>query len=224
LRADLHSIFEAKKFAIVPKRSADDSEKPVLVVHAFVGHPHSEIAQLYHNVAPQPLSEIAIEFLFARFGWTIFHLLTVFLNGRVPRILSVCFNEGYFCQTFTAVQCMEMGKTSPSRSVTPRKRKPATGTSPEELEDGLEDKIEDESEDGIEDGLEDGDLDFEARRGRKRRRTSSLWSTTSTSVMSSGNCSYIVTWHLPCSRRSRALRESPLSRTNRRSIDKMVLG
>jgi hypothetical protein len=139
------------------------------VVHAFVGHPHSETGQFYHNVALQPLSEIAIEFLFARFTWTVFRFLTVFLNGRVPRIPSVRVNEGYYsCQTFTAIQCMEMGKTSPSRSMTPRKRKAGTETSPEELEDGIEDEIEYGIEDGFEDGLEDGDLNFEARWGRKR--------------------------------------------------------
>jgi hypothetical protein len=49
LRSDLHSIFDARRFAVVPKL-LDTDEKPAFVIHALVGNARSEIVQLYHDV------------------------------------------------------------------------------------------------------------------------------------------------------------------------------
>ena len=108
LRSDLHSIFEARQFAIVPKLS--HAEKPVFVVHVLLGDAQSEIVQLYHDVPLQPLTEIAIEFLFARFAWTIIRSAHNFLGGGLPRALRVRDGAMYKTQIFSALKCMELGK------------------------------------------------------------------------------------------------------------------
>ena len=163
LRSDLHSIFDSKKFAVVPKRSIPNKDKPLLVVHSFVATADSEITQLYHNVSLQTLSGIAKEFLFARFSWTIFPLLCIFLNRGVPRALLVREEQGNTVKTFSGVQCRTMATPVRSRSISPKKRKhPDTPAA--------------------EDECEDEDLDFEDFRGRQRRR---VCSTSSSSVTSS---------------------------------------
>ena len=163
LRSDLHSIFDSKKFAVVPKRSIPNKDKPLLVVHSFVATADSEIIQLYHNVSLQTLSGIAKEFLFARFSWTIFPLLCIFLNRGVPRALRVLAEQGNTIKTFSAVECRTMATPVRSRSISPKKRKhPDTPAA--------------------EDECEDEDLDFEDFRGRQRRR---VYSTSSISVTSS---------------------------------------
>src|SRR5947209_9175912 len=53
LRSDLHSIFDARRFAVVPKLP-DTDEKPAFVIHALTGNARSEIVQLYHDVPLQP--------------------------------------------------------------------------------------------------------------------------------------------------------------------------
>lgn len=141
LRSDLHSIFDARKFAVVPKLPHAE-EKPAFVVHALVSNARSEIVQLYHDVTLQPLTEIAIEFLFARFAWTIIRSANNFLGGGVPRALRVRDGAVYKTQIFSATKCMELGKPSPSGSTTPKKRKAATETSPEELEEEFEEEFE----------------------------------------------------------------------------------
>jgi hypothetical protein len=85
----------------------------------------------------------------------------------------------YKTQIFSAPECRELGKPSPSGSGTPMRRKAATETSPEELEEELEERLDLEA---LDERLED--LDFGACRARKRRRTSSFRSTSSSaSVM-----------------------------------------
>jgi len=133
LRADLHSIFDARTFAIVPK-TAQDQENPTFVVHVVLSDVSSEIVQLYHDVPLQPLTGLAIEFLFARFAWTVIPYANTFLGGGVPRALRVRDGTAYKTQTFSAPKCAELGKPSPSGSTTPKKRKGATETSAEEEE------------------------------------------------------------------------------------------
>lgn len=156
LRSDLHTLFDAKKFAFVPKRAGVNAERLSFAVHAFVNEVDSEIVQLYHNVVLQPLSELALEFLFARFAWTIFPLVSEFLARGRERVLRVRNKDEYSTETFSAAQCMGMVKQSRSRSASPKKRKPASEPDAEEILDE--------------------DLGFEEGRGRKRRRSSSpLW-------------------------------------------------
>jgi hypothetical protein len=197
LRSDLHNIFDARKFAVVPKFS-DAENKLVFVVHALVGNARSEIVQLYHDVPLQPLTEIAIEFLFARFAWTIICSANNFLGGGVPRALRVRDGAVYKTEIFSATECMELGKPSPSGNASPRKRKKASGASPG-LEEELEEELEEQSDEGLDlEGLDERleeleclDLDFGAYRALKRRRTSSFLSTSPASVMGSGE---IMMW------------------------------
>jgi HNH endonuclease len=158
LRSDLHSIFDSRKFAVVPKRSTLTEVKSLLVVHSFVPQVTSEITRLYHNVGLQTLSGIAKEVLFARFSWTIFPSLCIFLNGGVPRALLIREEQGNnTTKTFSAAECRT--KARPVRSLSPKKRKrPDTPAA--------------------EDECEDEDLGFEEFRGRQRQR---VYSTSSSS-------------------------------------------
>jgi len=170
LRLDLHSIFNARQFAIVPKLP-DVQEKPVFVVHALAGNVRSEIVQLYHNVPLQPLTKIGIEFLFARYAWTIIRSANPFLCCGLPRALRVHDGEVYKTKIFSPSQCMELGKPSPSGSTT----KTVSEELEEEFEEGLDLGLEAlEEVDRRLEALEDEEFDFEACRGRKRRRTSSF--------------------------------------------------
>lgn len=153
LRSDVHTLFDARKFAIVPKCSVP-GKKPSLVIHTWVNEATSEAVQLYHNVALQPLSGIAVELIFARLAWTLFRLSTIFLNGGVERILTVRDEQGYTTRSFSDTQCKDMVNEARMRSISRRKRKL---DAPEDvLEEASEDRFESESE----------------KRGRKRRRSS----------------------------------------------------
>jgi HNH endonuclease len=162
LRSDIHTLFDARKFAVVPKCASVDLEQPTLVVHAFVDEIQSEVVQLYHNVALQSLSGIAMEFLFARFAWTIFPFATVFLNGGVQRELQVRDQDGYCSRKFSEMQCREMARPGRSRSMSPKKQKPET--------EGSQGEVQDE------------DNFFEGNRGRKRRRPSRLSSRSASTI------------------------------------------
>ncbi|KAL8366382.1 hypothetical protein RB595_004923 [Gaeumannomyces hyphopodioides] len=81
LRSDLHSIFDAKRFAFTAKlgfnptsaSSPTDSVPAVaLVLHVLWSDLSSELVNLYHNRQPQLIRGLAPEFLFARFAWSLF--------------------------------------------------------------------------------------------------------------------------------------------------------
>ncbi|KAF2735544.1 hypothetical protein EJ04DRAFT_599953, partial [Polyplosphaeria fusca] len=59
LRSDLHTIFDQKRFTVVPKSS-------VLLIH--ITAPTFELTNLYHNVSLQPIIGVAIEYLLAQFA------------------------------------------------------------------------------------------------------------------------------------------------------------
>ncbi|MCJ1423921.1 hypothetical protein MMC29_001806 [Sticta canariensis] len=73
LRSDVHTIFNAKKFTIVPKQG-------VLVVHTFDEDALSEVYRLYHNVSLYQV-EANVQFLFATFAYTVFKHLSLFLES-----------------------------------------------------------------------------------------------------------------------------------------------
>jgi HNH endonuclease len=176
LRSDLHSIFDARNFAIVPKLPSVQ-EKPVFVVHVLASDVSSEIVQLYHNVPLQPLTGIRMEFLFARYAWTIIRSANSFLGVGLPRALRVLDGELYKTQVFSPSQCMELGKPTPSGSTSPKKRKAATNTDQEELEEGFGEGLDLDALEEVDKRLEAlEEFDFEACRSRKRQRTSSSWS------------------------------------------------
>lgn len=91
LRSDLNQpAFDAGKFAIVPKvrcdlpsfapsSATDFGQEDKLVAH-FLEFTH-ELGVLYHNRELHPIPQVAREFLYARFAWSIFPLLASFLSG-----------------------------------------------------------------------------------------------------------------------------------------------
>jgi hypothetical protein len=106
LRADLHLLFDQRRFAIAPKPSAavlnPDSAATssvssvegrfALTIHVLNDDEGTdEFSDLYHNVAIQPnaVEKLAREFVFARFAWSLFPLLQGFLETPAPRRLAV---------------------------------------------------------------------------------------------------------------------------------------
>jgi hypothetical protein len=81
LRSDIRALFDVQYFYVVPKRG-------VWVCHVPFGGPSDELAALYHNVELQPLTQVAIEFLLARFAWCIFGRGAFILPGPVDLTVS----------------------------------------------------------------------------------------------------------------------------------------
>lgn len=96
LRKDIHHLFDTKRFVFVPKRPAapnrttlpttvlpaeahantpptpDLDAQTKLAAYVLLPEMSPELVGLYHNRLPQPLCGLGVEFLFARFAWTIF--------------------------------------------------------------------------------------------------------------------------------------------------------
>ncbi|KAH8589098.1 hypothetical protein B0O99DRAFT_692824 [Bisporella sp. PMI_857] len=124
LRADMHIAFDKPSFVLVPKPV--NVELQQFVLHLF--EPSREFESLYHNRAMQSL-EVNVEFLFARFAWTIFPLLASFLKCKVQRRLrlSTTINEANSAEMTpifaSAEQCENfITKTPKSRNSSPKKR------------------------------------------------------------------------------------------------------
>ncbi|KAF1737590.1 hypothetical protein CRV24_003211 [Beauveria bassiana] len=117
--AQLHSVYDQRQFVIIPKWGA-------WLVHVLSG-PHSEeLAAVYHNIEPQPLSGLAVEYLFARFAWTVL-AQTCFLEAGVPRRLVVRGKDGQpTAREVSGTECRIMFtpslSRSKSRSQSPKKR------------------------------------------------------------------------------------------------------
>lgn len=80
LRADVHHMLDQKELVIVPKRQRTlEGIRYHLVTHVLHARMRYLFEQqaLYHNRKCQELYEIPIEFLFARFAWTIFNNFTI---------------------------------------------------------------------------------------------------------------------------------------------------
>lgn len=71
LRSDMHTAFDQRKFVFFPK----DSEG--FVLHML--EPTPDIGPLYHNTRVS-IPQCSLEFLFARFAWSIFPSLSGFLS------------------------------------------------------------------------------------------------------------------------------------------------
>ncbi|KAI0818315.1 hypothetical protein GGR55DRAFT_70592 [Xylaria sp. FL0064] len=78
LRRDLHWLFDASRFVLVPKYrndgagDGDDDDEPVLVAHVLQPGAAAELLHLYHNRALQSPLLVAMPLLFARFALSIF--------------------------------------------------------------------------------------------------------------------------------------------------------
>jgi len=164
LRSDIHYLFDDRRFALVPKPLANASNSTGIVAHVIPPGASKEIRELYHNVALQPLIGIAIEFLFARFAWTIFSCLVTFLEAGVRRNLCIVDEGNRVTGEVSSDRCIFLAKQSKSRSISPKKRKP------------------DDHQAG-----EDEDLGEEGERGRKRWRYDASESSSSSSGRRSWN-------------------------------------
>ena len=149
LRKDVHTIFDAKRFTVVPKRG-------VLVAHTF-NELNSEVFRLYHNVPLQPM-KVSSSLLFARFAYTVFERLRSFLRAGRLRALLLQSEEGPVEKECSGPECSDFAREtaaqSKSRSASPKKR---------------------QRPDVVDDITEAEGTDEEDRRGRKRWRTEVSW-------------------------------------------------
>ncbi|KAF7510868.1 hypothetical protein GJ744_005698 [Endocarpon pusillum] len=167
LRSDIHTISDARRFAIVLKEKK-------LMVHTFNETAISEVFRLYHNV-PIHQFEAGVEFLFARFAYTVFeHLRTCLESGR-PRKLHLHVEMGMEDGDCMGPECAKLAKEtagqSRSRSVSPKKRPRGEDTEHAAWEEEEVEMSDDEEE----------------QRGRKRRRPGEEWWSSSTSSYLSTN-------------------------------------
>jgi HNH endonuclease len=159
LRSDIHTIFDAKRFTIVPK-------KKLLMVHTFSEKAISEVFRLYHNVPIQQF-EAGVEFLFARFAYTVFEHLRTCLESGEPKKLRLRVGMGMEERDCVGRECAKFAKEtasrSTSRSASPKKRQRGQDTEHATWEEEVE--MSDEEEE---------------QRGRKRRRLGEEWWSSST--------------------------------------------
>ena len=166
LRQDLHTHFDAHKFVFVPKRSKcmghTETETDIpIVAHLLMAS--RELALLHHNVRLKPIPDVEVAFLFARFAWSMFTLLTGFLRVGVERRLigtTISSPSGGLPRLISAVECRAFvgpgGLKSRSQSPTKRLRRG------EDVDDELEGEEELDSE---------GEGSERALRIRKKRKT-----------------------------------------------------
>ena len=86
LRSDLHKSFDVAKFVFVPKLETGNTSKKQITSH-ILDRRSKQLAELYHNVAVQPIDLIPSEFLLARVAWALFPRIEGFLFARKERML-----------------------------------------------------------------------------------------------------------------------------------------
>lgn len=91
--ADLHLLFDQRRFVVVPKPlSSSPTTSYALAIHVL-GYDEEccELSDLYQNVTLQPeyARIIGREFLFARFAWALFSFVRNFLDVPIRRHLAV---------------------------------------------------------------------------------------------------------------------------------------
>ncbi|KAH6617065.1 hypothetical protein F5144DRAFT_381999 [Chaetomium tenue] len=194
LRRDLHHLLDTRRFTLAakpvpasPQPSSPTTPPPgaQLALHVTLPSPSGQLEDLYHNRALQPVRGIAVEFLFARFAWTLFADETMpFLNGAVRHNV-LLFDPAEGCLGEESLRAAEVHERAAnvfemcfsSRSVRPRKR-PRLGcslalTDAEDFEMGgcsvppFDLDGSDEEEEGWDAG-EVYDESDEEQRGRKR--------------------------------------------------------
>lgn len=102
--ADLHLLFDQRRFVIVPKPSRlSPTTSYALALHVLdTGEGSGELSDLYQNIPLQPEYDkvLSREFVFARFAWALFPFLRNFLEAPVSRRLAVLTrNEAQANQT-----------------------------------------------------------------------------------------------------------------------------
>ncbi|KAI4278547.1 MAG: hypothetical protein L6R35_006087 [Caloplaca aegaea] len=134
LRTDLHRAWDKMQFVHTPKRSS--TGRLEFVSHVLVYS--KELGDLYHNARLHRLG-VARECLFARFAWTIFPLLSGFLQQGHDRYLLRANSDT--SELVSADECFRCGDSwkpanqRTSRPPSPAKRPRADAGIDEELED-----------------------------------------------------------------------------------------
>ncbi len=137
LRSDIRKIFDEKRFVIVPKTS-------VFLVHILGPGSSLQLTSLYHNVFLQPLCGVAIQYILARFAWSIFALSVNFLQQGLPRRLCIYAGEGEMnIVDLSGDQCRQLlASRIKTRTRSPQKRNRNEYLAP--VMDGEEENVEDE--------------------------------------------------------------------------------
>jgi len=114
LRSDMHTAFDQRKFVFFPK------DQDGFVLHML--EPTSDIGLLYHNTRLN-IPQCSLQFLFARFAWSIFPSLSGFLSRPYTSRL-VVRSEAYTGERVVEeVETVVLGrKATASRSNSPTKR------------------------------------------------------------------------------------------------------
>ncbi|KAK4171519.1 hypothetical protein QBC36DRAFT_339777 [Triangularia setosa] len=176
LQADLHRVFDERRFCFVPKvggkNVGDGSEvdagrdeataewkPPQLVLHVFNSTPSGQLPNHWHNRAVHPIpTTVAVECLFARVAWTILS----------PRVFDMFLPSTFEAEEVSPEMCRQMWKNARSRS--PRKR------SPPRSDDAADEILAMESPNTLEnDGCYNDEFSYtkqyeEQRLGRLRKR------------------------------------------------------
>jgi hypothetical protein len=138
LRSDVHTIFDAKRFAVVP---IDER----LVVYCFNARLGSQAERLYHGVELHRVHDSGClgQFLLARFAYTVFERLRGFLEADVPRKLRLRIDNETKVEMCDAERCWRFAKDTvyqdKSCSISPRKRPPIDADEQNDSEDDWSD-------------------------------------------------------------------------------------
>ncbi|KAM3510876.1 hypothetical protein MY11210_005479 [Beauveria gryllotalpidicola] len=181
--SQLHSVFDQRQFVIVPKWGA-------WLIHVLSGRYNEELPSVYHNVPLKPLSGLAVEYVFARFAWTVLAQAT-FLEAGVPRRVVVRGEDGLpTAREVSGQDCRtiftpSLPSRSKSRSQSPKKRVRDDTTEDEEDDYGRvrDDTTEDEEDDYGR--VRDDDPVWDTR-GRPRKRAA--YESARISAASNFNC------------------------------------
>ncbi|KAL9616342.1 MAG: hypothetical protein Q9160_008785 [Pyrenula sp. 1 TL-2023] len=158
LRSDIHSLLDQQRITFLPK-PGQGPNRHSMVAHILTSSGSTELIDLYHNVPLQQLTNIPLEYLFARFAWSVLPLLATFLRQGPTRFLSVVGENGRTMKDYDGPACYILAAQNRARTESPKKRK--QGQIEEQLMYG--------------DSLSEVDTDGEER-GRKRwRSTSFTW-------------------------------------------------
>ncbi|KAI2466465.1 hypothetical protein F4781DRAFT_405612 [Annulohypoxylon bovei var. microspora] len=119
LRGDVHFLWDQNNIVIVPKPDSSNMGKYCFVTHVLNAPDKSEDAnmevfQLYHNVPCLDIPRVPVEFLFARFAWSIFTNLVIMLfnDDDGDELYSVSLRDGKHERCTKMVQVKDLPKLS----------------------------------------------------------------------------------------------------------------
>ena len=182
MRVDLHTCFDRRRFAIVPKPRNLSRAPPS---HAFVLHvtdSNQELTHLFHNVEVRLGRKSCREYFFARFAWTVLLLVKPFVTSGLKRhVVRFRTINGELSRTTEWLGASELTASysagGSARSASPKKRRTENDGSvgdeedivtPYEYDDDRRASQERWYEDNVVAPREEEEM------GRKRRRRSSI--------------------------------------------------